>query len=263
MAKDRVISTVDPEMRHGRKSSSTRFDGYKGHVAVEPESELITEVSVTPGNTYDGEAVTELVDGQAAHHELRPQAIIGDHAVIDGVRRQALAERRIEAVGKVPEGLQGGLYPKSSFSIDLEQNTVKCPAGQVTAVYRERKDARGQVARVFHFSRQTCRQCPQRAVCTKAQGMGRTIQVSPHEHLLQEARVRQQGEGFTERYNRARSTVERVIAHLVRHGFRQGRYFGRAKTLFQALWAAAAANLQRLMALLSEREGDLAMAQSA
>ena len=263
VAKDRVISTVDPEMRHGRKSSSTRFDGYKGHVAVEPETELVTEVSVTPGNTYDGEAVTDLVDGQAAHHELRPQAIIGDHAVIDGVRRQALAERRIEAVGKVPEGLQGGLYPKSSFSIDLEQNTVKCPAGQVTAVYRERKDARGQVARVFHFSRQTCRQCPQRAVCTKAQGMGRTIQVSPHEHLLQEARVRQQGEGFTERYNRARSTVERVIAHLVRHGFRQGRYFGRAKTLFQALWAAAAANLQRLMALLSEREGDLAMAQSA
>lgn len=262
VAKDRVISTVDPEMRHGRKSSSTRFDGYKGHVAVEPESELITEVSVTPGNTYDGEAVIELVDGQAAHHELQPQAIIGDHAVIDGARRQALAERSIEAVGKVPEGLRGGLYPKSSFSIDLEQNTVKCPAGHGTAVYRERKDARGQVARVFHFSRQTCRQCPQRAVCTKAQDMGRTIQVSPHEHLLQEARVKQQAEGFTERYNRARSTVERAIAHLVRHGFRQGRYLGRAKTLFQALWAAAAANLQRLMALWSKRETALAAAQA-
>jgi len=78
--------------------------------------------------------------------------------------------------------------------------------------------------------------------------------VGPHEQLLQEARERQKAEGFWERYHRGRSTVERVIAHLARHGFRQGRYWGRAKTLFQALWAAAAVNLQRLMALLSDQQ---------
>jgi len=263
VAKDRVISTVDPEMRHGRKSASTRFDGYKGHVAVEPESGLITEVTVTPGNTYDGEAVTELVDGLATHHGLQPQAIVGDHAVIDGARRQALRERGIEAVGKVPEAAPHGFYPKARFHIDLEQGTVTCPAGRVTAVYRERKDARGQVARVFYFDRETCRQCPQRAICTNARGTGRTIQVSPYEHLLQEAREQQKAEGFWERYHRARSTVERVIAHLARHGFRQGRYWGRAKTLFQALWAAAAVNLQRLMALLSDQQAAQTAAEAA
>jgi len=253
VAKDRVISTVDPEMRHGRKSASTRFDGYKGHVAVEPESELITAVTVTPGNTYDAEAVEVLVDGQAEHHALHPRAIVGDQAVIDATRRQALRERGIEAVGKVPEPAAGGCYPKSAFTIDLEQGTVRCPAGHVTAAYRERTDERGRVARVFCFDRDTCHHCPQRAACTRAERTGRTIRVSPYEHLLQEAREQQKTETFRERYHRARSTVERVIAHLARHGFRQGRYVGRAKTLFQALWSAAAVNLQRLMALLSNR----------
>lgn len=263
VAKDRIISTVDPEMRHGRKSASTRFDGYKGHVAVEPESQLITEVTVTPGNTYDGEAVETLVADQAQHHALQPRAVIGDQAVIDGARRQALQERGIEALGKVPEPAAGGYHPKSAFTIDLEQGTVRCPAGHMTATYQERTDGRGQMARVFCFDRDTCGHCPQRAACTQAKRTGRTIRVGPYEHLLQEAREQQKAEGFWERYHRARSTVERVIAHLARHGFRQGRYVGRAKTLFQALWSAAAVNLQRLMALLSGQEAARIAAEAA
>ena len=263
VAKDRVISTVDPEMRHGRKSASTRFDGYKGHVAVEPESELITEVTVTPGNCYDGEAVETLVDDQARHHALQPRAIVGDQAVIDGARRQALRERGIEAVGKVPEPAARGYYSKSAFTIDLEQSTVRCPAGHTTTTYQERTDGRGQMARVFCFDGDACQCCPQRAACTQAKQTGRTILVGPHEHLLQEAREQQKAQGFWERYHRARSTVERVIAHLARHGFRHGRYLGRAKMLFQALWSAAAVNLQRLMALLSRQEAAQAAVEAA
>lgn len=59
VASDRIISTVDPEMRHGRKSSSKRFDGYKAHITEALESELITGVAVTPGNGHDGAATME------------------------------------------------------------------------------------------------------------------------------------------------------------------------------------------------------------
>ncbi len=45
-AKDRVLSVHDPEMRHGRKSASKRFNGHKAAVAVEMESQLITGVEV-------------------------------------------------------------------------------------------------------------------------------------------------------------------------------------------------------------------------
>src|SRR5512140_2959758 len=61
VAKDRIISTVDPDARHGHKTSARGFDGYKGHVAVDPDSELITATTVTAGNAGDASAATELL----------------------------------------------------------------------------------------------------------------------------------------------------------------------------------------------------------
>ena len=61
LAKDRVISTVDTEARHGHKTNHRAFDGYKGHAAVDPDSEIITAVAVTPGNSGDIEPVAELI----------------------------------------------------------------------------------------------------------------------------------------------------------------------------------------------------------
>src|SRR5512141_1882808 len=61
VAKDRAISTVDPETRHGHKTAARGFDGYKGHVAVDPESEIITATEVTAGNVADGDAAESLL----------------------------------------------------------------------------------------------------------------------------------------------------------------------------------------------------------
>jgi len=259
VAKDRLISTVDPEMRHGRKSSSTRFDGYKGHVAVEPESELITAVVVTPANVYDGEAVETLLDTQEESHGIKPSAVVGDHAVIDAERRHLLKERGIAAVGKVAVQRPKGRYAKADFQIDLAEDTITCPAGYTLHGSRKRTDSRGRPTRCFIFPWEQCQACEHRARCTTAQGTGRSVHLHAYEDLLQDALVVQQTTGFLERYHSARSTVERVIAHLVRHGFRHGRYFGARKTLFQALWSAAAVNLQRLMGLISERDGQQAL----
>ena len=61
VAKDRIISTVDPDARHGHKTSARGFDGYKGHVAVDPDSELITATTVSAGNAGDASAAGELL----------------------------------------------------------------------------------------------------------------------------------------------------------------------------------------------------------
>ena len=258
VATDRVISTVDPEMRHGRKSASTRF-GYKGHIAADPESELITEGTVTPANTYDGEAVETLLDAQQAHHGLQPRAVVGDQAVVDAQRRHLLATRGIEAVGKVTPHRPEGRYAKADFAVDVAAGRVTCPAGHTVRESRAKVDGAGATWRVFTFPREVCAGCPRRAPCTTATRTGRTISLHPDEALLQEALARQQSPGFRKRYNRARATVERIISHLTRHGLRQGRYVGRAKTLFQALWVAAAVNLQRLMGLICARDGAKAL----
>jgi hypothetical protein len=61
VAKDRVISTVDPDARHGHKTSARGFDGYKGHIAEDPDSEIITNTTVTAGNVADGAVAEELL----------------------------------------------------------------------------------------------------------------------------------------------------------------------------------------------------------
>ena len=53
VAKDRAISTVDPQARPGHKSSARGFDGYKGHIAIDPHSELIADTVVSAGNVED------------------------------------------------------------------------------------------------------------------------------------------------------------------------------------------------------------------
>jgi len=252
VARGRIISTVDAEMRHGRKSASTRFDGYKGHVAVEPTTGLITNVEVRPGNEYDGQAAEELVSEQKERYALTPQAIIGDHAYTDAERRHAFTQQGVEVVGPVGNHNRSDRFPKSAFQIDLARGRVTCPAGRSTGKYTSYRDDGGRNWRTFFFPLEVCLACPLRARCTTAKRTGRSIRIHPYEALLQAARAYQETDEFKQRYRRARSTVERTIAHLARHGFRLARFFGRAKVKLQALWAAAAVNLQRLMALMAQ-----------
>jgi hypothetical protein len=57
----RVISTVDPQTRHGHKTRARGFDGYKGHIAIDPDTEIITATEVTPGNSGDAEVAENLL----------------------------------------------------------------------------------------------------------------------------------------------------------------------------------------------------------
>ncbi|KYH31467.1 transposase [Neomoorella mulderi] len=86
VAEDRLISTVDPDMRHGRKSTARTFNGYKTHIAMEQESEFIAAVEVTPANTYDGQVAKDLIDQQP--EERRPGRMLGDTCYCTGPIRK-------------------------------------------------------------------------------------------------------------------------------------------------------------------------------
>src|SRR5439155_1723475 len=100
VARDRVISTVDPQARHGHKSRNRRFDGYKAHTSVDPDSELIDEVTVTAANTPDRDAVDDLL-APSADEEDKPQ-VVGDSAYADGETRERLAQRGYAIRAKGP-----------------------------------------------------------------------------------------------------------------------------------------------------------------
>jgi Transposase DDE domain/Transposase domain (DUF772) len=237
VAPDRLISVHDPEMRHGRKSSSQRFNGHKAQVAVDTGSQLITAVDVLPGNAPDAERALEVVEATEAATGCQVQEVLGDCAYGSGETRAEFAATGRRLVAKIPEPYNAELFTKTAFQIDVEARTCSCPNGQTTADLRLTKHGGG----TFVFATETCAACPLRTQCTRGRG-GRTVHLHPHEALLQQARELQSSPAFAET-RRRRQVVEHRIARLVQLGIRQARYFGRTKTLFQLCLAAAVANL--------------------
>ena len=141
VARDRVISTVDPEARHGHKTSSRGFDGYKIHIAVDPESELITACTVTAGNVADGSVAEVLIEDLAQEQDEcssdeKPE-VYGDGSYGTASFQQELEDRGIDSYCKTPRATaRSGFFTKDDFEIDLEAKQVRCPAGCVTAICR-------------------------------------------------------------------------------------------------------------------------------
>lgn len=248
VSRDRILSVHDPEMRHGHKSSHSRFDGYKAAVAVDTDSQLITAVEVLPGNAPDNTRALELVKQSEENADCQVEESIGDCAYGDGATRQAFAEAGRTLIAKVPGRPSKDCFPKEDFHIDLESGTCTCPAGEITQTLRSMgslPDGHGvrQQSWGFTFDGRVCRACTMRVNCVSAKNRrGRTVRLHPQEALLQQARALQQSEAFAE-YCKRRQVSEHRLARLVQLGMRQSRYFGRVKTLFQLLLAATVANL--------------------
>lgn len=242
VAKDRLLSVHDPEMRHGRKSASKRFDGHKAAVAVDTEVPIITAVTVLAGNAPDAEGALELVEQTEATTGCTVDETMGDCAYGSGETRQAFADAGRTLVAKVPHASNQGCFPKTAFVLDLEATSATCPAGQTTQDFRPDSTGGGQ----FRFAAAVCAACPLRAECVRGVS-GRTVSAHPQERLLQNARAFQASPAFAA-YRRRRQVVEHRIARLVQLGIRQARNVGRAKTEFQLLMAAAVANLTYLAA---------------
>jgi IS5 family transposase len=248
VAKDRMISTVDPDTRHGHKTRARGFDGYKGHVAVDPDSEIITDTVVTAGNAGDANVAADLIDDLVDDDDTGNSGgakVYGDSAYGTGEFQQHLDDAHIASGCRTqPPTAPGGLFTKDRFTIDLDDDTVTCPNNITVSIHRG-ADGGGMAYFAEH-----CTNCPLRAHCTTAAG-GRTISVKRHEAALAAARARQADPDWQADYRATRPKVERKLGHLMRrrHGGRRARVRGRPKVDADFSLLAAAANLARLAVL--------------
>ncbi len=266
VAPDRVISTVDPEARHTRKSKSNRRDGFRGHVAAEPETGLVTDCEMTMAA---GEGSTDAENGVKMACRDRfadddragpaaggtgpesaagcggdgPQAggleVYGDSAYGTGDARAAYRDAGIGTVikpGPLRPAVPGG-FTIDDFTVDEDNGTVTCPAG-VTRTMSPRRTATFGAA---------CAGCPLRDQCTTAKD-GRAITVHPRDGLLRAARAQARTAEFRQAYP-TRSAIERVIAWAAtRNGRRiRLRYTGTAKNDAWLHTRCAAVNLRTLL----------------
>ncbi len=284
VAKDRVISTVDPEARHGHKTAARGFDGYKGHIAIDPDSEIITATTVTAGNVADGDVAEELTkdvlvkvppaaspDGAAQSKTttavpgneqqaitpptevVAPVEIYGDSSYGTAKFVEAIESAGAEANVKVqPPSAPEGKFAKDAFDVDLTNNTVRCPAGALVVI---RPSTHSDGLRIASFGVQ-CNSCPLRSQCTDGKE-GRTIRVHPQEATLQRSRMLQRDPAWKARYRATRPKVERKIGHLMqrRHGGRRARVRGRVRVTHDFALLGAAQNLRRLARLGVHHDG--------
>lgn len=238
VASDRVISTVDPDSRHMHKSVSTYRDGYKAHVAVEPDTGLITASALTPANTGDGPTGIELLAGEAAGLQ-----VLADSAYGSGPVRAAIeAAGHTAAIKAIPLRRNPKLGPdqfnRDDFGIDHDAGTATCPGGHTVTISR---------TRIATFGAR-CRGCPLRPRCTSA-ASGRSLNIHHHDAELKAARAAWTSGDFAADYRRHRPMVERSIAWLVAHGHRRVRYRGVTRNQAGLTIRVAAINLRRLLNL--------------
>ena len=250
VAPDRVISVVDPDARHAHKTVHRRQDGFKAHVAVEPDTGLVTACRLAKASGADSSDATVGVD--LLTNEPEHVQVLGDSAYGSGAARATLAEAGHDALIKpIPlrPPVPGG-FTADDFTVDHDARTVTCPNGLTRTISPTGTATFGAA----------CLGCPLRAQCTTSR-KGRAVKVHEHEQLLRAARRHAETIAFSQPYRQHRPMVERSIAWLVRGGNRKVRYRGIAKNNLWLHHRLAGLNLRRLLNLgLHQQHGAWALA---
>ncbi len=239
VAEERVISTVDPEARHTRKSPENRRDGYRAHVAACPETGIITGEELTRAAGEENSDAAVAATLLAAEDE--PAEVYGDSAYGTGDLRAAMKQAGHTAVIKprpLKPAVEGG-FTLDDFSVDEGAGTVTCPAGVTRRITARRNVTFGAA----------CRGCPLRAQCT-ANKTGRALILHEHDTLLRAARrdwATQPGQRAD--YKKYRPNIERVISQVSSRGGRRLklRYLGTTRNNAWLKNRTAALNLRNLI----------------
>ena len=249
VAADRVVSTVDPDSRHAHKSTHSRQDGYKAHVAVEPDTGLFTGGSLTRAS---GEASHEAAVGLEllAGEDAGPLEVLGDTAYGTGQARAGLAAAGHTAIikpGPLRPAVAGG-FTIDGFTVDEQAGTVTCPNGVTRSISPRREVTFGSA----------CTGCPLRPRCT-TRSKGRHLHLNPHDAILRQARRDwASNQQLRDTYRQHRPMVERSIAWLIgpKSRCRQLRYRGTSKNNQWLHLRMAGLNLRRMINLGLQPKAD-------
>jgi len=250
VAKDRVISVVDPEARHAHKTVHRRQDGFKAHLAVEPETGIVTAAELTKAagvEAADGATGIRLLEADPTLAGGQPVDVLGDSAYGTGDALKSITDAGHTPLVKpwpTKPAVPGG-FGIDEFTVDEAAGTATCPNGVTRKISKTRAVTFGVA----------CRSCPLRARCTTAKD-GRSLTLHPHDALQREHRQRAHDPAWQADYRQHRPMVERSIAWLVAGGNRKVRYRGVGKNHAWLQTRTAALNLRRLLNLgLARNEG--------
>lgn len=255
VVENRIVSLTDTQARHGRKTRSVSFEGFKLHVLGDLVGGLIASVSVAPANVADNAPMHRLI-ARAQRTGATIDRLLADTAY--GSARDRVWARGVAGVAVIapaPSTSRASTkHRKEAFAVDFEAGTATCPAGIATDWKRAVKaDDIDGLAVAYSWPAATCAACPMRAACCDKDRGGRRLVLHPYERELRATRTAWANPELRMEY-RDRSRFERLNHQLTRHGARQARAWGLAAANLQAHAVAMRCNLQLLAKAYAVRE---------
>jgi Transposase DDE domain/Transposase domain (DUF772) len=234
VAEDRRVSIEDSDMRHGRKSKSKRFNGFKQHLAADLDTNIILAVAVTAANQPEATGAQPLTDDMQ-RMGFKVSALYIDRAYVNAPIVDDVLARSGDIFCKPWSSRNGNLFPKSAFKLHMGTRTITCPNGQAQHF---------EIGDVVEFDSHVCDHCPLRAQCTSAElGSGRSVSIADNEVLQQKFRKRiATREGRDEL--RRRVGIEHRLAHIAQRQGPRARYLGIRKNIFDLRRAATIQNFE-------------------
>ena len=243
VAKDRQVSISDPDMRHGRKSTSKKFNGYKRHVLMDADIPgLIHATQLVPANATEAAPLPGLLKTV----EALGAVLVEVHVDRGYITSQDLMDRRragLEVISKAPTLRNEGLFLKTDFQIDIPGKTITCPAAETIPI----KPTKTGVAT---FPATTCAGCEKRTQCTTAKKKGRSIRIHPDEEFHQQLRSAAETPKGRQRA-RERIPVEHTLGRIGQVQGRRARYWGHKKNSFDLARSAVVSNCYVLGPILA------------
>ncbi len=251
--KDRLVSFTDPAARHGRKSKSKTFKGFKAHVLGDAVSGLIVSLAVTPGGDHDGSVATRMIR-RAQSISSNITRFLGDTAYGGAQLRETL-ERAGNVLIAPPPPLdlkrETKFFRKHEFQVDFEAMTATCPAKITTADSTLRWSGSQKAStRRFQWPATTCQGCPLKEQCNERKRTGHVLELHPNEQTQRAARVAWE-QPATRRAYRRRAEGERLVDRMTRRGGRKAFAWGIDMAHQQAHHIGTAANLKLLAEALA------------
>jgi len=234
---DKLVSLVDKDARHGAKSDTKTFTGYKSNT-MKSEDGFVTNIIGTGGNTYDGNILVPLVD-EKIENSSKPPKIAGDTHYGSAENRFQMSTRGITIVAPFKEDFNpAGLISQEKFVLD--KTGVTCPAGNRTMISNHNEK---EGTTTFYFKKEICQQCALKDQCTKQER--RTITIGKHHELIKEAKEYNKTQDFKDDM-RERAHIEPKHAEMKRfHGMARAKYWGLPKVNIQFIITAITVNVKR------------------
>lgn len=255
VAEQRLVSLTDPQARHGRKSKSRTFNGFKTHLVGDVVSGLIASIAVTSGNQHDSKPACRLIR-RAKELCEQIEYVRGDTAY-GGAELRYVVKRTtgVTLVSPPPPTVdKDGRLRRRDFDINLDAMCAICPNGvQASRLRYTWSEDHGVKVPVFSWSASACEPCPQRQACMGTRQRGQIVTLHPFERELREAREAFERPEVRLEY-RTRSQCERLINQVTRHGGRRARSFGLGAAQLQAHIIAVRCNLGVFARSMQARE---------